>query len=184
MIVIAIDDLKSVSICVCMYTQISMQMKGCCNLGWSSQKVVMIIPEGEAEEKGGVQGSAEAVKEAVLALAGDVVGIRLVSQEVGPVTTTDIDTAAAVGASILAFNVKYANAAVEGIAKLREVPVVQQNIIYRLLEQVCHWQCSPFLATCLSHILSAPESSRSCSSHGFAALTELLLTCRGTVRLA
>ena len=143
---------------------------------WDVQnKGSMIILEGEAEEKVGVQGSAEAVKEAVLALADDVVGIRLVSQEVGPVTTTDIDTAAAVGASILAFNVKYANAAVEGIAKLREVPVVQQNIIYRLLEQVCHWQRSPFLVTCLSHILSAPESSRTCSSHGFAALTQLVL---------
>lgn len=71
-----------------------------------------------------------------MALADDVVGVRLISQDVGPVTTTDVDTAAAVGASILAFNVKYANAAVEGIAKLKGVPVMQQDIIYRLLEQV------------------------------------------------
>lgn len=87
-----------------------------------------------------MQGSAEAVKEAVMGLADEVVGVRLVSQEVGPVTTTDIDTAAAVGAAILAFNVKYANAAVEGIAKLKGVPVVQQNIIYRLLDQVAAHQ--------------------------------------------
>ena len=82
-----------------------------------------------------------------MALADEVVGIRLVSQEVGPVTTTDIDTAHAVGASILAFNVKFANAAVEGIAKLKGVPVVQQNIIYRLLEQVC---AGPYL-DCICH---------------------------------
>lgn len=84
-----------------------------------------------------VQGSGEAVQEAVLALADEVVGVRLVSQAVGPITTTDVDTAAATGATILGFNVKYANAAVEGVAKLKGVPVVQQNIIYRLLEQVC-----------------------------------------------
>lgn len=88
-----------------------------------------------------MQGSGEAVREAVMAMADDVVGVRLVSQEVGPVTTTDIDTAFAVGASILAFNVKFANAAVEGIAKLKGVPVVQQNIIYRLLEQVYSLTC-------------------------------------------
>lgn len=72
----------------------------------------------------------------MLALADSEVGVKVVSAGVGPVTTTDIDTARASGACILAFNVKYANAAVEGVAKQQAVTVVQHRIIYRMLEQV------------------------------------------------
>ena len=84
-----------------------------------------------------VQGSAEAVRDSVMGLADGEVGVKVVSEGVGPVTTTDIDTARATGASILAFNVKYANAAVEGVAKVQAVKVVEHKIIYRMLEEVC-----------------------------------------------
>lgn len=86
--------------------------------------------------KADVQGSAEAVREAVLGLADSEVGVKVVAEGVGPVTTTDIDTASATGACILAFNVKYANAAVEGVAKVQAVQVVEHRIIYRMLEEV------------------------------------------------
>ena len=83
-----------------------------------------------------VQGSAEAVRDSVMGLAGSEVGVKVVLEGVGPVTTTDIDTARATGACILAFNVKYANAAVEGVAKVQAVKVVEHRIIYRMLEEV------------------------------------------------
>ena len=83
-----------------------------------------------------VQGSAEAVRESVLALADSEVGVKVVYEGVGPVTTADIDTARASGACVLAFNVKYANAAVEGEAKQQAVPVLHHKIIYRMLEEV------------------------------------------------
>lgn len=84
-----------------------------------------------------MQGSAEAVRDSVMGLADSEVGVKVVSEGVGPVTTTDIDTARATGACILAFNVKYANAAVEGVAKVQAVKVVEHRIIYRMLEEVC-----------------------------------------------
>jgi translation initiation factor IF-2 len=83
-----------------------------------------------------MQGSVEAVREAVLALADSEVGVKVVSEGVGPVTTTDVDTARASGACIMAFNVKFANAAVEGVAKVQAVQVVQHRVIYRMLEEV------------------------------------------------
>ena len=83
-----------------------------------------------------MQGSAEAVRESVLGLADSEVGVKVVAEGVGPVTTTDVDTARATGACILAFNVKYANAAVEGVAKVQAVKVVEHRIIYRMLEEV------------------------------------------------
>ena len=83
-----------------------------------------------------MQGSAEAVRESVLGLADSEVGVKVVAEGVGPVTTTDVDTARATGACILAFNVKYANAAVEGVAKVQGVKVVEHRIIYRMLEEV------------------------------------------------
>ncbi|KAL0051198.1 hypothetical protein WJX82_003661 [Trebouxia sp. C0006] len=61
--------------------------------------------------KADVQGSVEAVREAVLALADSEVGVKVVSEGVGPVTTTDVDTA-------------------------RAVQVVQHRVIYRMLEEV------------------------------------------------
>ena len=89
-----------------------------------------------AHERCDVQGSAEAVRESVMGLADSEVGVKVVSEGVGPVTTTDVDNARASGACILAFNVKHANAAVEGVAKHQDVQVVQHRIIYRMLEEV------------------------------------------------
>ena len=91
-----------------------------------------------------MQGSAEAVRESVMGLADSEVGVKVVSEGVGPVTTTDVDTAGATGACILAFNVKYANAAVEGVAKVQAVKVVEHRIIYRMLEEVP----TPFAMLC------------------------------------
>ncbi|KAL0021264.1 hypothetical protein WJX79_001469 [Trebouxia sp. C0005] len=88
--------------------------------------------------KADVQGSVEAVRQSVLALADSEVGVKVVSEGVGPVTTTDVDTARASGACIMAFNVKFANAAVEGVAKVQAVQVVQHRVIYRMLEEVNH----------------------------------------------
>lgn len=76
-----------------------------------------------------------------MGLADSEVGVKVVAEGVGPVTTTDIDTASATGACILAFNVKYANAAVEGVAKVQAVQVVEHRIIYRMLEEVTTFPC-------------------------------------------
>lgn len=85
---------------------------------------------------GGVQGSAEAVRDSVQALASDVVGVKVVSVGVGPVSASDVQQADALGADVLAFNVKAASADVDAAAKRLGVNVMQHRIIYRLLEEV------------------------------------------------
>ena len=85
---------------------------------------------------GGVQGSAEAVRDSVQALASEVVGVKVVSVGVGPVSASDVQQASALGADVLAFNVKAASADVDAAAKRLGVNVMQHRIIYRLLEEV------------------------------------------------
>lgn len=104
-----------------------------------------------------MQGSAEAVREAVLGLADSEVGVKVVAEGVGPVTTTDIDTARATQACILAFNVKYANAAVEGVAKVQAVKVVEHRIIYRMLEEVLTPFLPSFCCTMLTCVPPCPH---------------------------
>ncbi len=64
--------------------------------------------------------------------------MKLLFSGVGPVTASDVNLAAAAGATILAFNVRAPGGAIEGEAKKLGVPICSQRIIYRLLEEVCH----------------------------------------------
>ena len=61
---------------------------------------------------------------------------QVIHAGVGPVTSFDIDMASSTGASIVAFNVKNADASVDALAKQKGVDVLQHRIIYRLLEEV------------------------------------------------
>ncbi len=83
-----------------------------------------------------VQGSAEAVRDSVQALASDTVGVKVVQTGVGPVTSFDVDMASSTGATIVAFNVKMADGAADALAKQHAVDVLQHRVIYRLLEEV------------------------------------------------
>ena len=53
-----------------------------------------------------MQGTAEAVRDAVLTLGSPAVGVKVVYVGVGPVTESDVSLAAAIGGPILAFNVR------------------------------------------------------------------------------
>ena len=63
-------------------------------------------------------------------------GVKVVSVGVGPVSASDVQQADALGADVLAFNVKAASADVDAAAKRLGVNVMQHRIIYRLLEEV------------------------------------------------
>lgn len=91
----------------------------------------------EKSVSGCMQGSAEAVRDSVQALASEVVGVKVVSVGVGPVSASDVQQASALGADVLAFNVKGASADVDAAAKRLGVNVMQHRIIYRLLEEAC-----------------------------------------------
>eukprot|EP00884_Botryococcus_braunii_P019038 jgi/Botrbrau1/5818/Bobra.0366s0004.1 len=98
----------------------------------AQHQVVLVV-------KADVQGTAEAVRDALQSLSGGAVRINVASMGVGPVTVADVEAASAKGARILAFNVKTAHAAVDATAKQRSVEIVTERVIYRLLEQAADW---------------------------------------------
>ena len=83
-----------------------------------------------------LQGSAEAVRDAVAALGDEEVRLEVVSTDVGPITIADVEMARDIGANILAFGVKPAVAAVETSAKNNGVRICQQRVIYHMLQDV------------------------------------------------
>ena len=85
--------------------------------------------------KADVQGTAEAVRDALLSLSTDRVGVKVVYQGTGAVTESDVSLAGAVGGVVLAFNVKH-GAETEKLAKAENVLVVRRTVIYHLLDAV------------------------------------------------
>ncbi len=77
------------------------------------------------------------MRDSVQALASEMVGVKVTHVGVGPITAFDVDVAASIGACIVAFNVKMADAATDALAKRKAVDVMQHRVIYRLLEEVC-----------------------------------------------
>ena len=74
--------------------------------------------------KADVQGTAEAVRDALLSLSTERVGVKVVYQGTGAVTESDVSLAGAVGGVVLAFNVKH-GAETEKLAKAENVLVTE-----------------------------------------------------------
>ena len=85
--------------------------------------------------KADVQGTGEALRDAVQRLSSPAVSVRVIYCGVGPVSESDVDLAAACGAPILAFNVR-TGALTDAAAKRAGVKVVSQRVIYHLLDDV------------------------------------------------
>jgi translation initiation factor IF-2 len=85
--------------------------------------------------KADVQGSLEAVRDAVATLTSDAVRLQAIHTGVGPVTLSDVALAVPSGAVIVAFNVKLSGDA-EAEAKARGVTVLMRRVIYELMEDV------------------------------------------------
>ncbi len=83
-----------------------------------------------------LQGSAEAVRDAVQALSSETIGVKVVAMGVGPVSASDVLQANAVGADIIAFNVKTAGADVDTAIKKAGVEMMSHRVIYSLLDEV------------------------------------------------
>ncbi len=82
-----------------------------------------------------VQGSLEAVTESLRRLERDEVKIAFVHRAVGGVTESDVDLAAASGATIIGFNVRPDRRARE-LADRRGVEIRTYEIIYKLIEDI------------------------------------------------
>ena len=85
--------------------------------------------------KADVQGSAEAIVQAMEKIGNDEVRVRVLHSGVGAITETDVGLAEASGAPILGFNVR-ANATARNVANQKGVEIRYYSVIYDLVDDV------------------------------------------------
>ena len=106
----------------------------------SLEELMKKLAEGEAKElrivlKADVQGSLEAVKEAIEKLSTDEVKVNVLHSGVGAITETDVMLAQASGAIIIGFNVRPDSKA-KRLAEQEKVEIRTYRVIYDLLDDV------------------------------------------------
>jgi translation initiation factor IF-2 len=101
------------------------------------EKLRKSYKEGELKliVKGDVSGSIEALSDALPHLSKEELNVKVIHQDVGEITESDVLLAAATGAQIIGFNTKISSRARE-VAKLRNVIIRKYRIIYEALEDV------------------------------------------------
>ena len=82
-----------------------------------------------------VQGSAEALKDAVEAISHDEVKVSVISSGVGAITESDVQLAAASNAIVIGFNVR-ADAAARNAIKDSGVDVRYYSVIYEIIDDI------------------------------------------------
>jgi translation initiation factor IF-2 len=85
--------------------------------------------------KADVQGSAEAIVQAMAKIGNDEVRVRVLHSGVGAITETDVGLAEASGAPIIGFNVR-ANASARNTANQKGIEIRYYSIIYDLVDDV------------------------------------------------
>ncbi|MCR4282696.1 MAG: translation initiation factor IF-2, partial [Bauldia sp.] len=85
--------------------------------------------------KGDVQGSVEAISQALSALGTEEVAARVIHSGVGGITESDVTLAATSTAAIIGFNVR-ANAQARDLAEKNGIEIRYYNIIYNLVDDV------------------------------------------------
>ena len=114
--------------------------------------------------KSDVQGSAEAIVQALEKISTDEVRIRVLHSGVGAITESDVTLAEASGAPIIGFNVR-ANAPAREAANQKGVEIRYYSIIYNLVDDVKAAASRPALARRSARSSSAtPRSCRSSRS--------------------
>ncbi len=98
------------------------------------------MQEGKVKElnlvlKCDVQGSAEAIKNALSKVGDENLKVRLIHEGIGNISETDVHLAGASGAIIIGFNVK-ADGAAQRLAQKEGVDIRYYNIIYKLIDDI------------------------------------------------
>lgn len=106
----------------------------------SLDTLYMQMQEGKVKElniilKCDVQGSAEALKNALSKIGEENIKVRLIHEGIGNISETDVHLAAASGAIIIGFNVK-ADGAAQRMAQKEGVDIRYYNIIYKLTDDL------------------------------------------------
>ncbi|EME78216.1 uncharacterized protein MYCFIDRAFT_191409 [Pseudocercospora fijiensis CIRAD86] len=85
--------------------------------------------------KADVSGSAEAVSAYIMSVSNPLITPKILSSDVGAVHESDIEMANAAGGHIIAFNLP-SDPEMQGAAERRGVKILENNIIYRVLDDV------------------------------------------------
>lgn len=106
----------------------------------SLDTLYMQMQEGKVKElniilKADVQGSAEALKNALSKVGEENIKVRLIREGIGNISETDVHLAAASGAIIIGFNV-VADGAAQRMAVKEGVDIRYYNIIYKLIDDI------------------------------------------------
>jgi len=106
----------------------------------SLDTLYMQMQEGKVKElnvvlKCDVQGSAEAIKNALSKVGEDNIKVRLIHEGIGNINETDVHLAAASGAIVIGFNVKADGAALRQAQK-EGVDIRYYEVIYNLIEDI------------------------------------------------
>ena len=108
--------------------------------GASLDNVFEQMTEGEVSTlnivvKADVQGSAEALRDALTALSGDEVQVKVISSATGGISETDVNLAVASRAIVVGFNVR-ADASARRLIETESVDVHYFSIIYEVIDVV------------------------------------------------
>ncbi len=108
--------------------------------GISLENIYKRLQEGEIKElklivKADVQGSVEAIKDALNKLSTDEIKVSIIHASTGTITESDILLAAASNAIVIGFNVR-PNAKVKELAQTEGVDIRYYNVIYHLLNDI------------------------------------------------
>src|SRR5205809_1763079 len=106
----------------------------------SLDTLYMQMQEGKVKElnvvlKCDVQGSAEAIKNALSKVGEENIKVRLIHEGIGNINETDVHLASASGAIIIGFNVKADGAALR-LAQKENVEIRYYDIIYKLTDDI------------------------------------------------
>jgi translation initiation factor IF-2 len=130
--------------------------------------------------KSDVQGSAEALREALAKLSTDEVQVKVVASGVGGITGSDVQLAAASKARVIGFNVRADNAAREAV-KETGVDVRYYSIIYEAIDDVKQMMTGMLQPEIKEQILGVAQVREVFRSSKFGVVAGCLVT-EGTVR--
>ncbi|KAG1355237.1 translation initiation factor IF-2 [Cocos nucifera] len=86
--------------------------------------------------KADVQGTVQAVTDALRSLNSPQLFVNIVHLGVGPISQSDVDLAQACGACIVGFNIRNPSSAISLAADKANIKICQHRVIYHLLEEI------------------------------------------------
>jgi translation initiation factor IF-2 len=130
--------------------------------------------------KADVQGSAEALRDALSKLSTEEVQVKVVASGVGGITISDVQLAAASKARIIGFNVRADSAARDAI-KETGVEVRYYSIIYEAIDDVKQWMSGMLMPEIKEQIVGVAQVREVFRSSKFGVVAGCLVT-EGFVR--